>query len=201
MEAPILPAGDAPIQFSQPSRKTTVALSLIFFVMLMDIVGITVLSPVAPYIVRRYSSEALMVSMITVLYAAAQFFAAPFLGKLGDRYGRRPVLLFSLLGQGIGYLIFGIGGALWILFLSRLIGGITGGNLSTATAYIADVSRPEERAKNFTLIGMAWGLGLILGPGLGGVLGQISLQAPAFTAAALSFLNVVLGIYLLPESL
>ena len=169
--------------------------------MLMDIVGLSVLLPVAPYIVGRYSSEALMVTMVTVIYAAAQFFAAPLMGKLGDRYGRRPVLLVSLVGQAAGYAMFGIGGALWVLFLGRLIGGITGGNLSTATAYIADVSKPTERAKNFTLIGMAWGLGLILGPALGSVFSQISLEAPAFAAAGFSLVNVLLGLFLLPESL
>jgi multidrug resistance protein len=177
------------------------SLAVIFSIMLMDIVGISVLSPVAPYIVQRYSSEALMVTMITVLYAAAQFFGAPLLGKLGDRYGRRPVLLASLLGQAAGYLIFGIGGSLGVLFAARLIGGITGGNLSTASAYIADISKPEERSKNFTLIGIAWGTGLILGPALGSVFGQISLETPAFAAAVLSLLNVGLSVLLLPESL
>lgn len=187
-------------KLSEPARKKG-ALGLIFVIMLMDIIGLTVLSPVAPYIIKRYSSEALMVSMVTVIYAAGQFFAAPLMGKLGDRYGRRPVLLVSLVGQGIGYLIFGVGGALWILFLARIIGGITGGNLSTATAYIADISKPEERTKNFTLIGIAWSLGLILGPALGGVFSQLSLEAPAYASAVLSFANVILGIFLLPESL
>src|SRR5512143_2039217 len=181
---------------SLPSNRRPLA--LIFMIMLMDIVGIMVLAPVAPYIIRRYNDQALMVTMVTILYAAGQFFAAPLIGKLGDRYGRRPVLLISLVGQGIGYLIFGVGGALWILFLGRLIGGITGGNLSTATAYIADISKPEERTKNFTLIGIAWSLGLIMGPALGGVFSQLSLEAPAYASAVLSFANVILGIFLLP---
>jgi DHA1 family tetracycline resistance protein-like MFS transporter len=189
------------MQTKQATASNKRSLGLIFFIMLMDVVGITLLSPVAPYIVRRYSNEALMVTMITVLYAGGQFVAAPLIGKLGDRYGRRPVLLVSLFGQAIGYLIFGLGGSLWILFLGRIIGGITGGNLSTAAAYIADVSRPEERSKNFTLIGMAWSVGLILGPAAGGILGQFHLQAPAYTAAVLSLLNVLLGIFILPESL
>lgn len=185
----------------EPGKKTKAALSLIFIIMLMDVIGITLLSPVAPYIVQKYSHSALMVSMLTVLYAGGQFIAAPMIGKLGDRYGRRPVLLISLLGQGIGYLIFGLGGSLWVLFLGRVIGGITGGNLSTASAYIADVSKPEERSKNFALIGMAWSVGLILGPAAGGILGQFNLLAPAFAAAALSLLNVLVGIFILPESL
>jgi len=189
------------MQAEETPSKTKRALSLIFFIMLMDVIGITILAPVAPYIIRRFSDQALMVTMVTVLYAGGQFVAAPLIGKLGDRYGRRPVLLVSLFGQGIGYLIFGLGGSLWILFLGRIIGGITGGNLSTAAAYIADVSKPEERAKNFTLIGTAWSLGLILGPAAGGLLGQLNLGAPAYAAAALSFLNVLLGIFILPESL
>ena len=189
------------MQTKQATTSNKRSLGLIFFIMLMDIVGITLLNPVAPYLVQKYSSQALMVTMITVLYAGGQFVAAPLIGKLGDRYGRRPVLLISLFGQGIGYLIFGLGGALWVLFLGRIIGGITGGNLSTATAYIADVSKPEERSKNFTLIGMAWSVGLILGPAAGGLLGQLNLGTPAYVAAVLSVLNVLLGFFILPESL
>jgi DHA1 family tetracycline resistance protein-like MFS transporter len=128
-------------KLAQAAKKNS--LSLIFVIMLMDVIGITILNPVAPYIVRRFSSAALMVSMITIIYAAGQFVAAPLMGKLGDRYGRRPVLLISIFGQGIGYLIFGLGGGLWVLFLGRLIGGFTGGNLSTATAYIADISNGQ----------------------------------------------------------
>ncbi|HJZ49080.1 MAG TPA: MFS transporter [Roseiflexaceae bacterium] len=177
------------------------ALGLIFFILLMDVVGMSILYPVAPYIVRRYSSHALMLTVLTAIYATAQFFAAPVLGKCGDRYGRRPVLLVSLFGSAIGYILFGIGGALWVLFLSRLIDGITAGNQSTAAAYIADVSTPEARAKHFTLIGMAWGLGLIVGPALGAAFGQISLAAPAVIAAVLSLLSALLNVVLLPESL
>jgi DHA1 family tetracycline resistance protein-like MFS transporter len=202
------PTGQNPLETGAPPTQTPLApaknkgaLSLIFFIMLMDVIGITLLSPVAPYLVQEYSSQALMVTMVTVLYAGGQFVAAPLLGKLGDRYGRRPVLLISIFGQAIGYLVFGLGGALWVLFLGRIIGGITGGNLSTATAYIADISRPEERSKNFTLIGMAWSVGLIVGPAAGGVLGQIHLQLPAYVAAALSLLNVLLGAIILKESL
>lgn len=202
METQPRTGGPAPTQTNGVQTATKAALGLIFFIMLMDIVGLTILYPVASFIVLRYSSEALMVTMIaTGIYAAAQFFAAPLMGKLGDRYGRRTVLLVSVLGSAIGYVIFGIGGALWVLVLSRLIGGITGGSLSTASAYIADISKPEERAKNFTLIGVAWGLGLILGPAVGTAFGQISLEAPAFISATLSLLGALLTFFLLPESL
>jgi len=187
------------MKFDQQTTKHV--LRLIFFIMLMDIVGMSIIFPVAPYIVQHYSNDALMVTMLTVIYAGAQFFAAPALGKISDRVGRRPVLLVSVFGSAVGYFIFGIGGALWVLFLSRLIDGITGGNISTASAYIIDVSNPEERTKNFTLLGMAYGLGFILGPALGGVLGQWSLNAPVYLAGSIFLVSTALIYFLLPESL
>ncbi len=177
------------------------ALGFIFFVVLLDLIGMTILTPVAAYVVRQYSTEALMVSMLTVIYAAAQFLAAPLLGELSDRHGRRPVLLISILGSAAGYFLFGIGGALWVLFLSRLIDGFTGGNISTASAYLADVTPPEKRAKNFGVLGVAFGLGFILGPTLGGLLSQISLSAPAYAAGVASLISAIVGFFLLPESL
>lgn len=183
------------------AKNTKRSLGLIFAIMLMDIIGLSILGPVAPYIVKEYNSSALTVTLLFAIYAAAQFAAAPALGKISDRVGRRPVLLFCVLGSAIGYFIFGIGGALWVLFLSRLIDGVSGGNLSTAMAYIADVSKPEERAKNFSLIGMAYGFGFILGPALGGALGQISLNTPIYAAGVVSLISVVVIYFLLPESL
>ena len=177
------------------------ALFLILIVMLMDIIGLTILIPVAPFIVKRYSSDAFTISMLSGIYAAASFVAAPALGHISDRVGRRPVLLLSVLGSAIGYFIFGLGGALWVLFLSRLIDGITGGNFSTASAYIADVSTVEDRPKNFALIGVAWGFGFVLGPVLSAVTSLISIDAPAFAAGLLSLASVILMLFALPESL
>ncbi len=177
------------------------ALVQIFFVLLLDIIGLTILIPVAPDIVRRYTSDALTITLLSAIYAAMSFFAAPALGNISDRVGRRPVLVISVFGSAVGYFIFGIGGALWILFLSRVIDGITGGNISTAQAYIADVSTPEERPKNFGLIGVAFGLGFVIGPALSAAMSRISLDAPAFTAAALSLLSCFMMYFLLPESL
>jgi multidrug resistance protein len=177
------------------------ALGLIFLVMLMDIVGLTIIIPVAPFIVQRYSPDAFMVTALTGIYAAAQFLAAPALGKISDRVGRKPVLLICILGSAIGYFVFGLAGALWVLFLARAIDGISGGNLSTASAYIADISTPEERPKNFALIGMAFGMGFIIGPALGGAASQISIDAPAFLAGILALASVALIFFLLPESL
>jgi multidrug resistance protein len=170
-------------------------------VILLDLVGLTILQPVQAYIVREYNSDALTVSLLTVIYAAAQFICAPILGRLSDRYGRRPVLLISVLGSALGYYLFGIGGALWVLFFSRLIDGLSGGNISTASAYIADITPPHQRAKRFALIGIAFGLGFIIGPALGGALSQISLAAPAYAAGTLSLLSAIVGFFVLPESL
>ena len=198
---PTDPLPNQPSILRQVWRRDKIALTLIFLIMLLDVVGMTILFPISAYIVRQYSDQALMVTLLSVIYSAAQFFAAPVIGKISDRLGRRPVLLVCLAGAGAGYLMFGIGGALWILFLSRLIAGITGGSISTASAYIVDVSKPEELANAFTLVGMAWGIGLVLGPALGGALGQIDLRAPAYFSAALALGNMVLCFFYLPESL
>ena len=187
------------MKFDEQTTKRV--LRIIFFIMLMDIIGMSIIFPVAPYIVQRYSDDALMVTMLTVIYTGAQFFAAPALGKISDRVGRRPVLLISVFGSAVGYFVFGIGGALWVLFLSRLLDGITGGNISTAATYIVDVSKPEERTKNFTLLGMAYGVGFILGPALGGVLGQWNLNAPVYLAGLIFLVSTALVYFQLPESL
>jgi multidrug resistance protein len=176
-------------------------LAFIFAVVLFDFIGLTILITVQAFIVREYNTTALAVSLLTVLYAVSQFIAAPILGKISDKYGRRPILLFCLFGSAIGYFIFGIGGALWILFLSRIIDGFTGGNISIATAIITDVSPLEDRTKNLGLIGAAFGLGLIIGPLIGGLFSQISLAAPAYAAGIFSLAATVVGYFILPESL
>ncbi len=177
------------------------ALTFIFITVFIDLLGVGILIPVLPYIVRQFNTDALTVAMLTASYSLFQFAAAPFLGWLSDRYGRRPILLVSLVGTAIGYFIFGAAGALWLLFLSRVIDGITGGNISIAQAFIADVTPPQDRSKAFGLIGAAFGLGFIIGPALGGVLSNISLSAPAYFAGTLALANVALGYFILPESL
>ena len=176
-------------------------LVFIFLTVFLDLLGVGILVPVIPFIVAEFRSDALTVGLLSLTFAAAQFLASPVLGALSDRYGRRAVLLLSVLGTGGGYFLFGFAQTLWLLFLARLIDGFTGGNISTAQAYIADVSLPEDRAKNFGLIGAAFGLGFILGPAIGGVLSHVSLRAPAFAAAGLSLVTVGLGYLMLPESL
>jgi MFS transporter, DHA1 family, tetracycline resistance protein len=177
------------------------ALAFLFFTVFIDLLGVGILVPVMPYIVRKYNGDALTVGLMATAFSAAQFLAGPVLGIWSDRAGRRPVLLISLFGTGIGYFLFGIGGSLAVLYLSRLIDGITGGNISTAQAYIADCSEPKDRAKNFGLIGAAFGLGFILGPAIGGLLSHITLEAPAFAAGGLALANTLFGFFALPESL
>ena len=176
-------------------------LAFLFSIVLFDFIGLTILITVQTFIVKEYNTTALAVTLLTVIYAAAQFIAAPLLGKLSDRYGRRPILLFSLLGFAVGYFIFGIGGALWVLYISRLIDGFTGGNVSIANAYISDVSSEKNRTQSLGIIGAAFGLGLIIGPVLGGLLSQISLSAPVYVAALFSLCATIVGFFILPESL
>lgn len=177
------------------------ALLFVFITIFIDMLGVGILIPVTPYIVRQFNSDALTIGLLSVVYSAFQFLASPILGSLSDRYGRRPLLLISLFGTAIGYFVFGLAGALWVLFLARVIDGITGGNISIAQAYIADITPPQDRSKNFGLIGAAFGLGFIFGPAFGGVLSNISLSAPAFFAGFLALANVALGFFMLPESL
>ncbi len=176
-------------------------LAFLFTIVLFNFIGLTLLITVQAYIVREYNTTALAVSLLTVLYAVFQFLAAPFLGKISDRYGRRPVLLVCLVGSAIGYFIFGIGGALWVLYLSRIIDGFTGGNVSVTTAIVSDISPVKDRTKNLGVIGAAFGLGFIIGPVIGGFLGQISLAAPAYAAGIFSLAAAIVGFFILPETL
>jgi MFS family permease len=186
---------------STPPVGSRRALGFIFAVVFLDLLGTGVLLPIIPYLVRQFTPSGLAVGLLAVAFSAAQFLAAPFLGALSDRVGRRPVLVLSVLGSGAAYFLFGLATSLWVLFAARIIDGLTGGNITAAQAYIADVSRPEDRAKNFGLLGAAFGLGFIFGPAAGGALSHISLQVPAYAAGALSVLTAAFGFFALPESL
>jgi DHA1 family tetracycline resistance protein-like MFS transporter len=172
--------------------------------MFLDFTGHTIIIPVIPFLVGRYvpgPDVAMRVGLIISAYAICQFAAAPLLGALSDRFGRRPILLISLLGSIAGYVIFGIGGALWILFAGRIIDGLTGGNISTLFAYVADVTEPAKRGQIYGLLGAAGGFGFIVGPVLGGLVGHFSLSAPVFIAALLTLANTIWAYCALPESL
>ncbi|WP_068618007.1 MFS transporter [Paenibacillus tuaregi] len=168
-------------------------------------IGFSIITPVVPFLVQPYTSnpeeQAIIVTLLTSIYAVCVFFAAPVLGALSDRYGRRPLLLVCLLGSAIGYLVFGLGGALWVLFAGRIIEGITGGSISTIFAYFADIIPPEQRTKYFGWVSAVAGVGTVIGPTLGGLLAKLGYAVPMYFGAIITLLNVVYGIYYMPESL
>ncbi|MEI6560545.1 MAG: MFS transporter [Verrucomicrobiota bacterium] len=176
-------------------------LYLIFLTVFIDLVGFGIVIPVLPLYAKHFGASEMTNGWLVGIYSAMQFLATPLLGRLSDRVGRRPVLLVSLLGTAVGFFIMGAAQTLAWLFFARVIDGISGGNISTAQAYIADVTKPEERSKAMGLIGAAFGLGFMFGPGIGGVLSLISLSAPFYFAGALAALNAVLVYWRLPESL
>ncbi|MEK3718993.1 MFS transporter [Paenibacillus sp. FSL H8-0034] len=168
-------------------------------------IGFSIIAPVVPFLVQPYISnpgeQVIVVTLLTSVYAVCVFFAAPALGALSDRYGRRPLLLVCLLGSAIGYFVFGIGGALWILFAGRIIEGITGGSVSTIFAYFADIIPPEQRTKYFGWVSAVVGVGAVIGPTLGGLLANFGYAAPMYFGAIITLLNVVYGYFFMPESL
>ncbi|MDF2430862.1 MAG: transporter, family, tetracycline resistance protein, partial [Mucilaginibacter sp.] len=186
--------------------KGQAALGFIFATLLIDVMGLAIIIPVLPKLIEHLihgniSRASSYAGWLTAAYASMQFLFSPLIGNLSDRFGRRPVLLFSLLGFGIDYLFLAFAPSIGWLFIGRIIAGITGASFTTASAYIADISAPEKRAANFGLIGVAFGLGFIIGPVIGGILGRYNVQYPFLAAAGLAFLNVIYGYFVLPESL
>jgi DHA1 family tetracycline resistance protein-like MFS transporter len=177
----------------------------IFVTILLDAVGIGLLIPVMPDVLRRFSSDPTFVSehygYFIGAYALMQFFASPVLGSLSDRFGRKPILLVSLLGAGLDYVFMALAPTLPLLYLGRVISGLTGASMTVASSYMADISDEKTRSQNFGMIGAAWGIGFIAGPMLGGLLGGLGAAAPFFAAAALNLLNFLFGAFVLPESL
>lgn len=186
--------------------KKQAAIGFIFLTLVIDVTGLGLIIPVMPKLIEQLihgdiSDASRYGGYLTFTYAIMQFLFAPVLGALSDQYGRRPVLLFSLFGFAMDYLFLSFAPTIGWLFLGRAIAGITGASFTTATAYIADISTPENRAKNFGMVGAAFGLGFIIGPVIGGLLGSFGARVPFMVAAGLSFLNWLYGYFILPESL
>nr|AIA14104.1 Tetracycline_Resistance_MFS_Efflux_Pump [uncultured bacterium] len=182
------------------------ALGFIFITILIDVTGWGIIIPVVPTLIKELingdiSAAARWGGLLTFAYAGMQFLCAPIIGNLSDRFGRRPVLLFSLFGFAIDYVVVAFAPTIWWLFAGRLVAGITGASITTAMAYIADISSPEDRAKNFGLVGVAFGAGFVLGPAIGGLLGELGSRVPFMFAAGLTLLNWLYGYFVLPESL
>jgi len=179
---------------------------ILFLIVFIDLVGFGIVIPLLPFYGEHFQADPFTVSLIMASYSLGQFIAAPFWGRLSDSIGRRPVLILSLLGAVLSYVWLGFATTLWMLFAARLVGGLMAGNISTAFAYIADVTTVENRAKGMGLIGAAFGLGFIAGPAIGGILAgpdplTADFQTPAFVAAGLSFAALVLTVVRLKESL
>jgi MFS transporter, DHA1 family, tetracycline resistance protein len=188
------------------AKNGKAALGFIFITLLLDVTGLGIIIPVTPKLLEglihgNISDASKYSGWLGFAYAIMQFLFAPVIGNLSDRYGRRPVLLFSLLGFGIDYLFLAFAPTIAWLFVGRLIAGVFGASFTTASAYIADISTPENRAQNFGMVGAAFGLGFIIGPVIGGLLGQYGARVPFIAAAILSLLNALYGFLILPESL
>lgn len=188
------------------SNKKSAAIGFIFITMLIDITGWGIIIPVIPKLIQELihgdvSEAAKIGGWIAFSYAITQFIFSPIIGNLSDKFGRRPIILLSLFAFGLDYILLALAPTITWLFIGRIIAGISGASITTASAYIADVSTPENRAKNFGMIGAAFGLGFIIGPVIGGLLGQYGSRVPFYAAAALCMLNFLYGYFILPESL
>jgi MFS transporter, DHA1 family, tetracycline resistance protein len=182
------------------------ALGFIFATLALDILGIGLIIPITPRLVESFQGTGVAdasktYGLLVALYSLMQFVGAPVLGSLSDRFGRRPVILLSLLGGGLDYFLLAFAPNLGWFFVGRIISGLTGANFAAATAYVADISPPEKRAANFGMVGAAFGLGFVLGPALGGILGDVGLRVPFMVAGGLTLLNTLYGWLVLPESL
>lgn len=173
----------------------------IFAIVFVDMLGFGLILPLLPYIAESYHLNSFQVGLLLATFPIGQVFGAPILGRLSDRYGRKPILIISILGTFASFLLLGLARNILLIFASRLLDGLTGGNISVAQSYISDKTTAENRAKGLGLIGAAFGLGFIFGPAIGGSLSQLGIQAPAFLSAALSLINLVLIAAILPESL
>ncbi len=191
---------------SVADRSHNVSIAFVLITLGLDALGVGIIAPIVPGLVQELAhlppeKAAPWVGALIAAYAGVQFFAAPLLGALSDRFGRRPVILSSVVGIGIDYMLLAWAPSMWWLFVGRLIAGTTSANVAAATAFIADVTSRDDRARRFGLVGATFGAGFVIGPAIGGFLGEVGLRLPFYAAAALAFANALYGILVLPESL
>ncbi len=182
-----------------PAKRFASPLLPIFLIVAVDILGFTIILPLLPFYSERLGASPTVVGELVSTYAICQLIAGPILGQISDRRGRRPILLVSQAGTLAGFIILAFSTHIWLLFLARAIDGATAGNLTIAQAYISDVTKPEQRAKSFAVIGMAFGFGFLVGPAISGFLAHYGYQAPIFAAAGLSFTTILCTFFLLPR--
>jgi len=175
-------------------------LLIIFLTIFVNLIGFGIIIPLLPYYAEQFGASPLVIGLLFAIYSLCQLLAAPALGDLSDRWGRRPILIFSLLGTVVSFVMLAMAHSVVMLFLARIVDGLSGGNISTARAYVADVTEPKDRARAFGLIGAAFGLGFIMGPALSGMLAHVSYTAPIWAAAALTFVAAVMALVWLPET-
>jgi len=175
-------------------------LLIIFLTIFVNLIGFGIIIPLLPFYAQTFGASPLVIGLLFAIFSLCQLIAAPALGDLSDRYGRRPVLIFSLLGTVASFVMLALAQTLTVLFLARIVDGLSGGNISTARAYVADITEPKDRARAYGLIGAAFGLGFILGPALSGVLSKVSYTAPIWAAAALTLVATAMAWLWLPET-
>ena len=193
-------AAPPPIDPDDAEKFLTRPLLIIFLTIFIDLVGFGIVIPLLPFYAEELHATPFDIGILVSSYSLMQFLFSPVWGNLSDRFGRRPILFWTILGSSAGYWIIGFANVLWVLYAGRILAGVMGGNLSTAQAYIADVTSRKNRAKGMGLFGMAFGLGFILGPALAGILSRFGHHVPFFFAAVMSLFNAILLYFILPES-
>src|SRR5947199_10478367 len=175
-------------------------LTIIFLTIFVNLVGFGIIIPLLPFYAQTFGASPLVIGLLFAVFSICQLVASPALGDISDRYGRRPVLIFSLAGTVVSFVMLALAHSVTMLFLARIVDGLSGGNISTARAYVADVTEPKDRARAYGLIGAAFGLGFILGPALSGILARISYTAPIWAAAAITLGGTAMAWLWLPET-